>query len=581
MIKTLLSMHDIKYVISVDDCFFARKKEDMQAILFGQMRESLEPFRSFLSSSSQKQLLDDIDAFLASGNDIGGLLEFLLENLEYDEIHRCYEISEQNGTTYTSERDDITAFLQTLKDEGTIESYQTFPSTALAENFDYRSAGMTDGAILWLLDRNFNRVGESEEAGLVLAENILKRDDGIKNYIYILSAIEPKSGPSEDDIEIEFDKILATHCSSGDVHSLIYYISKQRIHTNDSKKIAKSLAQGFKRKACFELFQLFNDCLFDGLSHTSSTIQQIRQKTLNYLFYNKASSNGEPYTEVAARLVQIFYQDEYNKAIAQRHLDIAEKACYYETLCTATVEKPGNEKDLTATLKAYRDLELYNKHINAQFCEVATGDIFKIDSSYYLLVSQACDTCLRDDGHRTLKYASLLEIQDNKQAKYSYPLSCFLDMSKPAVMYRSLKTIPFDVLDLCAFNVNGKSMIVLNDIADFSKELSTHSNNYRIRFGEVLSNIKRIHGHKKDMDDFLSGKEGSSAEHAKRTYAELENVDPCMKKYDTVDFAVSFPVQRIARLNELITIDIVKEYGTALTRIGHPFDFTSETTQSE
>ena len=30
MINTLFSMHNIKYIISVDDCFFSRKKEDMK-----------------------------------------------------------------------------------------------------------------------------------------------------------------------------------------------------------------------------------------------------------------------------------------------------------------------------------------------------------------------------------------------------------------------------------------------------------------------------------------------------------------------------------------------------------------------
>ena len=39
------------------------------------------------------------------------------------------------------------------------------------------------------------------------------------------------------------------------------------------------------------------------------------------------------------------------------------------------------------------------------------------------------------------------------------------------------------------------------------------------------------------------------------------------------DTAISFPVRRICRLNELTTIDIIKEYGIMLSRIGQPFDF--------
>ncbi len=580
MINTLFSMHNIKYIISVDDCFFARKREEMEAIVYSEMCTSLEPFRAILSSCNQAETVDAIDEMLDMGADSTALIQTLLDNLEDVDLLKCFDICVENGATYAEERDSILAFLEGLKAEGQIIEYRTFPSTTEANLFDIKEAGMTDGAILWLLDRNFSRVGESEEAGLRFAENILSRKNASQNYIYILSAIEPNAGLTEDDIEEEFDKVLAAHCLP-DTHSFIYYISKRRLQTKDNTKIAKSLSQGFKRKACFELFQLFNSCLSDGVSAASTRVQRIRQKTLNYLFTNKASVRGEPYIEVAARLVQIFHQDEYNRAIAGQHSLIAEKVHYYEKLCSAIAETVGNEQALTSTLKEYRDIELYNKHVNAQHCEIATGDIFKIGPSYFLLVSQACDTCLRSNGHRKLEFASLLEIQDNKQTKFSYPLSCFLDMQKPVVMYHALKTIPFDILDLCVFNATGQASVVLNDIASFDKDLEMYTNNYRIRFSEVLETVKAVQSQRARLESFLSGGTDVTVEDAKAAYEYLEGLDSNMKKFDTIEIAISFPVRRIARLNELITIDIVKEYGIALSRIGHPFDFSGDNSAFE
>lgn len=573
-------MHNIKYIISVDDCFFAQKREDMEATVYSRMCSSLEPFRAVLSSCGHTGAVTEIDEMLSMEVDSSALIHSLLDSLEDTDLLKCYEVCEQNGTTYTEERDGIIAFLENLKMGGQIAEYLTFPSTSEANDFDIQKAGMTDGAILWLLDRNFSRVGESEEAGLKFAENIISRKNASQNYIYILSAIEPTDGPTEDDIEEEFDKVLAAHCSP-DTHSFIYYISKQRLLTKNSAKIAKSLSQGFKRKVCFEIFQQFNDCLIDGVSSASTIIKKIRQKTLNYLFANKASARGEPYIEVAARLVQIFQQDEYNRAIAGQHGLIAEKVHYYEKLCAAIAEAAGNEQELTSTLKKYRDIELYNKHINAQHCEIATGDIFKIGSSYFLLVSQACDTCLRSNGHRKLEFASLLEIQDNKQTKFSYPLSCFLDMQKPVVTYHALKTIPFDILDLCVFNANGQATIALNDIESFDKALEAYTNNYRIRFGEVLETVRTVQSHRAKLESFLSGGTDVTVKDAKIAYEYLEGLDSNMKKFDTIEIAVSFPVRRIARLNELTTIDIVKEYGIALSRIGHPFDFSGDSSAFE
>lgn len=111
---------------------------------------------------------------------------------------------EENGITYTEERDGITSFLEGLKNSGHIIDYRMFASTSEANCFDTQAAGMMEGAILWLLDRNFLRVGESADAGLALAENLVQRTDGINRYIYVLSAVDTDSQQSEDDIEIEF-----------------------------------------------------------------------------------------------------------------------------------------------------------------------------------------------------------------------------------------------------------------------------------------------------------------------------------------------------------------------------------------
>ena len=580
MISTLFMMHNIKYIISVDDCFFTQKREEMEAIVYSEMCGSLDSFRPMLSLCGYDEAVAEIDEMHNMGVDTSSLIRAFLSELKQEQLLMCYELCEENGTTYTKERDTILTFLEGLKTDGQIIGYHTFPSTNEANQFNTQEAGMTEGAILWLLDRNFSRVGESEEAGLKLAENILSRKNTVQNYIYILSAIEPASGRTEDEIEAEFDKVLAANCLP-DAHSFIYYISKQRLETKNNTKVAKSLSQGFKRKACFELFRLLDSCLSDGVSAASRRIQQIRQKTLNYLFANKASVRGEPYIEVAARLVQIFQQDEYNKAIAGQHCLIAQKARYYEKLCTTISEAAGNDRELTSTLKEFRNLELYDKHVNAKHCEIATGDIFKIGDSYFLLVSQACDTCLRSDGHRTLDVASLLEIQDNKQTKFSYPLSCFRDMKKPFVMYHAMKSIPFDILDLCVFNANGQASIVLNDIASFETALENFTQNYRTRFCDVHKTISGVQKYKTTLESFLCGNTDITFQDAKDAYEYLESLDPYMKKYDNAEIAIAYPVQRIARLNELTTIDIVKEYGIALSRIGHPFDFSEAVPVSE
>ena len=574
MINTLFSMHNIKYIISVDDCFFARKREDMEAVVYSEMCSSLDPFKSILLSSDQAEEVVAINEMMELGSDASSLIRSLIGHLENENLWKCYEACEEHGTTYTEERDGIKAFLEELKNSGSIKEYRLFSTTSEANLFDAQAAGMTDGAILWLLDRNFLRVGESADAGLILAENLVQRTDGIDRYIYVLSAVDPDSQQSEDDIEIEFDRVLAEKCSVEN-SSFIYYINKQRILKNKTDRITKSLAQGFKRKACYELFQLFSDCLSDGLTDATTKIQGVRQKTLNSLFTDKIQKKGESYTDFVGRFVHIFYYESYSKAIAKRYREIALKANYYKSLCSAVPDNTGNDKEMTEILKEYRDIELYNRYVNAQRCEVATGDIFEIDGSFYILVSQSCDTYLRQDGERKLKKATLLEITDDGiKREYSYSLSCFSLMKKPTVVYHSLKILPFEILDLCAFNTSGQAVLSIKDINEFEKELELYSINYRLRFGQVLEQLTEIHTSRIVLQHFLKDASSVSQEDAHNAYNVLECVGPDLKKYETIDTTISFPVKRICRLNELTTIDIMKEYGAVLSRIGQPFDFT-------
>ena len=80
MINTLFSMHNIKYIISVDDCFFARKREDIEATIYSEMCTSLEPFRAILSSCNQTEIVDAIDEMMAVGADSTTLIQTLLGN---------------------------------------------------------------------------------------------------------------------------------------------------------------------------------------------------------------------------------------------------------------------------------------------------------------------------------------------------------------------------------------------------------------------------------------------------------------------------------------------------------------------
>lgn len=283
MLEKLFKTNNIKYVVSVDDCYFTPKQEEVKAKIFSEMCSSIEPFRECLKELGKEAQVKELDELIGIGQDVDSVLVDLIEQFTESEILKIYELTDQNNSIYDAEKRGITDFLLNMQEKGYIEKYWTFHSTMLAANFDIEAENLNTGSILWLLDRNFERVGESSDAGINLAKTIVQRDGGRDNFVYVLSAVGQDRDKSEDEIEAEFDDVLLHECDLT-IASFVYYISKERVLSKNTKKIAKSLAQGFKRKVCYELFDIYKDCLVDSVNSSKEKILHINQKTLNYLF---------------------------------------------------------------------------------------------------------------------------------------------------------------------------------------------------------------------------------------------------------------------------------------------------------
>ena len=581
-IKSLFEMHNIKYVVSVDDCFseVRRGREELEGFLYSQMKSSLTSFDDYLRKSSQKDLYKELLDLAEIGGETEPLLNSLIDNLSQDEIEACVQIGDDNDNDFDTEKTGLLDFLNELKKNECVVDYLTFGSATEAEKYDLSSEVRPDDAVLWLLDRNFARVDESKEAGFQLAENIISRETDNPNYVYIVSDIIKGPEMNEDRIEERFDECISDHCSEK-ARSFIYYIGKQRLLSGKKDRIAKSLSQGFKRKACYELLQLYCDCMRHGLERSNAIIGKVKQDTLNYLFSQKVKENGESYSDFAARFVQIFQENEYNKAIADKHSEIAEKTRYYEKLVDTIGDSIGNKQIITQTIKDYRQIELYNGHVNAQHAEVTTGDVFLIEEKFYLLVSQACDVYLREDGERKLEKAVLLQIDTHTDKthihNHAYPLDIFPEraMVHPAVKFQSFIVVPFELLDLCVYNADGYAKLLL-DAEKRENKAFKFSSNYNKRYKAVCKVIESVKESidivKKHIDTLDAESKGVALD----AFDMLTSVDPMLKRFKYDDCEINYPIQRLFRMKEMVVADIARDYGSAVTRIGHPFDFLKE-----
>ena len=101
------------------------------------------------------------------------------------------------------------------------------------------------------------------------------------------------------------------------------------------------------------------------------------------------------------------------------------------------------------------------------------------------------------------------------------------------------------------------------------------TSNYRLRYEMVKPVISKIYSQKLLVDNHFSGSDDStSLESIKQAYDYMSECDTYLRSFDVKDNLLTYPIQRIARLNELSTVELLKEYGNVLSRIGQPFDFT-------
>ena len=375
MLNRLFELENIKYVISVDDCFADTNEKELRDELFVSAMVSFDVIKALMCDFEKSDKVEEIEELQELGMDHSQLVQELIDSLTIEQVKECSKLYPSAKENLEGERTGITDFLEKLKADGMIEKYVTISNTHEAEVYDTESAGMTNGAILWLIDKSFMNVGESATAGIEFAKNKVKTCQSVKQYIFMLTTINSTS-EREEDVAKDFDQLLLE--SGAEQPSFIYYISKNKVLGKNYDKIAKSLAFGFKRKECYMLMDIYINCLRDSCDPTISALRKIDQKTLDYIFSNKVEANGESHFDFIARLVSIFHDREYGVLLTNKQEEICQHIQSYQEICKRAPQEPGNLNPINEIMANVRRKELYDIGVNARYSEIATGDIFKI-----------------------------------------------------------------------------------------------------------------------------------------------------------------------------------------------------------
>lgn len=567
-ITDLFKMHNIKYICSVDDCYAAPDTKQIRATVYSEIMNCNSKFQQFFFSGDHKESYETILSMASLGAPIDELTRNLVDSLPEHTLNECFKLVDVETQSLSGEKVCMTRFFNSLKEENVIADFKLISNISEASALDLST--FADGAILWLVDKDFSKVEESENAGLEFAKTLVERDQTL-NYIYIVSAIDTQSGETEDEVEKEFDSILNTTCDLGGKNSFCYFIYKGKIQTYDTDKIAKSLAQGFRRKANFIIINDIRNYMKQGLDNACEKYKGIDQRTLNYAISEKVIENGESCFEFVIRMMRLLYEEEFRKCISINFESLASKMSQYEYIYDNDLKIGTDERVATSILTSMRTTELYDGEVSKQHKEIGFGDIFSVNGEKYLLVSQPCDVTIRKEGKRRLTHGILLKIEENLQGLGSYSLPCCEGFSKPCVNLHSHISIPFSLLDLCSLTKDGQAIFKSEYLTDEPINLPEYlPKNYKVRFSFIKTELKPIL-EKKQIIEALNGK--SSAEDVHKAYKSYLKYDKCYTDCEIDGNCFVYPIKRVCRIDELHALSIAQQFTSVFARIGLPFDF--------
>ena len=223
--------------------------------------------------------------------------------------------------------------------------------------------------------------------------------------------------------------------------------------------------------------------------------------------------------------------------------------------------KKNLDLDLPPELIKAASSENFSQSVN-EFCSmIAPGDIFEYKDKLYVLVGQDCDYMMGERRKRRTPYCDLLpaelvsqkdcdKLDDDKRYVY---VNNYLNADGKTytlkIDYSHRDFISNEILNLCAFNINGSSCLDCN--RPLSDEVKSIIQPYMLKYYDNLVDyFKSLIQIKTDYPDFFECQE------------RLQTALPLLNiySYNQEDEKVQYPIKRVARLKSTASLLVNKMF---------------------
>lgn len=565
-LKELFEKAKIKYIISVDDCHAANVTPN-PFLVKEHMAKNKCLAVSFFKEIDQEVFAETMDSL--SDEDLVDYLESICDDLGQEKLELyCTQHMIEVAST---ERTELLAFLEQLKEDGCIEKYVLLDSHQAAQTFfDHISSHLDisqDKKALWMIDKDLQNSGGSSDSGISLIRNFI--GSHVPFNIYALTSAQ--LGGLTDDV---FRESVAEQLPAYD-SLLACIVDKHNIIQRNYPLLYEQMSGGFRQNYSGAILKDLISVYKSASERANATINTLGNDTIYRVFFESGKAEGVSPIEVFQRLLLIIIKKDITFNISQKYDDIAKLVYDYSQLCEWCEVGKKDLSDFDIIKKA-RVSECYDACINQRYLPVSFGDIFKVGETPYILLGQACNLTIRATGERTAQCATLAKIQkceSPKQTPFStYHLKYYRDSTVYEVDFNQTINVDFNVLDLCSLNGHGESKLPKEfDISAFCYRYPKSI--YRKLVSVVESNqklIKKYHELSQaysqqtlDLNDFYNG------------FREIYKDNSIDIKVEFNE-GISYNVQRETRLNEVFMDDLLKRYSEYHSRKALDYDFAGD-----
>ena len=431
-VSAILEKMGIQKVYHIDDGYEGMDEVDIDQVL--------AQFSSIEAEKLKKIFEDKSEEFVDNEDIDKNTLKEIWENLEASEKNEI--ILDIDASSVWDKK--ALEIVESLFSEAIIN--KTTPTT-WEDNKDTIIEEVKEGRILFLFDKDWG-TGKAE-AGINVIQELLNNENIPQEnllcglFTHTVAPTNEYSSRKELAIEkdIPSDKFLV--------------ISKQHEES--------SFILSLRTTALIPTLLSFKDKVKSSIVEATTLVQgyisELDIVDLEYIILDKSLNEGDWEPDILYRLHK------------NRHIKEFRSKIFEDTTVQPEIEKMREIKGIgeqkvkpTSETKDLMNHELYDDKINKYFCPLKSGDIFEKGNKKYILLAQPCDLMIRSDGKRAFDdyrcFVNLIEII-KKESKH--PLD-YYDTGEPLfVHFSQAHKVELDILDLCAFNTEGKTFINLGE----------------------------------------------------------------------------------------------------------------------